>query len=234
MPSHRSAFLYICILHVTVIVTLCDRQRHTLSGETPEILPSVPCCRSRSAVVEGARELMRPQTPMTDTSPWLSRDAPHPSEPYPRPPVSSRPARPLWQLRLVALTLAIVAEIALLLIALVPQSVWASHGLPNGPIPSAASPLVAGLFYVLPALTGLLSRRWQAAVVLATLPAWLDLGAFAVAAAERIGPFYLAVEPHAVSTVGTLELFAVLGALGWLARSPLFGALAALRGRSRP
>lgn len=120
--------------------------------------------------------------------------------------------------RLILLVLVIAAEIALLLIALVPQSIWASRGLPNGPIPHSATPLVAGLFYVLPALTGLLSRRWQAAVVLATLPAWLDLGAFAVAAASRIGPFYLAVEPHAVSTVGTLELFAVLGALGWLAR----------------
>jgi len=194
---------------------------------------------------------MRPQTPTTDTSPWLTRDAPHPSGPPFRPQVvhpnaSPRVARPLEGVRLIALILAIVAEVALLLIALVPQSVWASRGLPDGPIPSAASPLVAGLFYVLPALTGLLCHRWQAAVVLATLPAWLDLGAFAVAAAQRIGPFYLAVEPHAVSTVGTLELFAVLGALGWLARQPLLGALgwlarqpllgalAVLRGRSRP
>jgi hypothetical protein len=150
------------------------------------------------------------------------------------PNVSHRVARPLGRLRLAALTLAILAEVALLLIALVPQSIWASRGLPDGPIPTAASPLVAGLFYVLPALTGLLCQRWQVAVVLATLPAWLDLGAFAVAAAQRIGPFYLAVEPHAVSTVGTLELFAVLGALGWLARQPLLGALAVLRGRSHP
>jgi hypothetical protein len=150
------------------------------------------------------------------------------------PNVSPRVACPLERLRLAALTLAILVEVTLLLIALVPQSVWASRGLPDGPIPTVASPLVAGLFYVLPALTGLLCQRWQVAVVLATLPAWLDLGAFAVAAAQRIGPFYLAVEPHAVSTVGTLELFAVLGALGWLARQPLLGALAALRGRSRP
>lgn len=133
--------------------------------------------------------------------------------------------------RLVALTLAIVGEIALLLTALVPQSIWAAHGFPDGPIPHTATPVVAGFFYTLPALTGLLSRRWQAAVVLATLPAWLDLGAFAVTAAGRIGPFYLAVEPHAVSTVGTLELFAVLGALGWLARPLVLGATAWISGR---
>lgn len=131
-------------------------------------------------------------------------------------------------LRLVALGVAVAVQIALMLVALVPQSIWASHGLPDGPIPTALSPVVAGLFYVLPAVTGLLARRWQAAIVLATLPAWLDLGLFAIAAAPRIGPYYLAVEPHAVSTVGTLELFAVIGALGWLTRPLVFGAAARL------
>lgn len=116
-----------------------------------------------------------------------------------------------------------------MLIALVPQSIWASHGLADGPIPRSLSPVVAGAFYVLPVVIGLLCRRWQAAVVLATLPAWLDLGLFAVAAATRVGPFYLATDPHAVSTVGTLELFAVLGALGWLARGVVRGALDFLR-----
>lgn len=138
------------------------------------------------------------------------------------------------QPRLIALTAVVALQIILLLIALVPQSIWASHGFPDGPIPTAASPLVAGAFYVLPAAAGLLSHRWQTAIVLATLPAWLDLGVFAVAAAPRIGPYYLAVEPHAVSTVGTLELFAVLGALGWLARPLVFGALAQVRRAVRP
>lgn len=132
-------------------------------------------------------------------------------------------------LRLVALGVVVAVQIVLLLIALVPQNFWASHGLPNGPIPTGASPIVAGLFYLLPSFTGLLSRRWQVAVILATLPAWLDLGIFAIAAAPRIGPYYLAVEPHAVSTVGTLELFIVLGALGWLARALVMQAIAWLR-----
>ena len=129
-------------------------------------------------------------------------------------------------IRRAALGASVLSEIILLLIALVPQSVWATHGYPNGPIPHVLAPLVAGAFYVLPALTGALCQRWQVAIVLATLPAWIDLGMFAIAAAGRIGPFYLVIDPHAVSTVGTLELFAVLGALGWLARTTLLGVLA--------
>jgi hypothetical protein len=130
---------------------------------------------------------------------------------------------------LTVLGAAVLSETLLLLIALIPQTIWAAHGYPNGPIPLKLAPVVAGLFYVLPSLTGALCRRWQAAVVLATLPAWLDLGAFAVVGSVggHIGPFYLAQEPHSTSTVGTLELFAALGALGWLARTVLL----ALSGR---
>ena len=119
----------------------------------------------------------------------------------------------------VLLALCLLADIALLLLALIPQSIWQSHGYPNGPIPHSLTPVVAALFYALPSAVGALSRRWQVAVVLATLPAWLDLGAFAIAVATRFGPFYLAQDVHATSTVGTLELFAALGALGWLTRT---------------
>ena len=136
-------------------------------------------------------------------------------------------------IRRAALGVSVLSEMIFLLIALVPQSVWATHGYPNGPIPNTLAPLVAGAFYILPALTGMLCQRWQVAVVLATLPAWLDLGVFAVAAAGRIGPFYLVIDPHAVSTVGTLELFAVLGTLGWLARTSLLGVRARKKGRRR-
>jgi hypothetical protein len=131
--------------------------------------------------------------------------------------------------RLMALGIVVTVQSLLLLIALVPPSIWNDLGMPNGPIPMELAPVVAGLFYVLPSLTGMLARRWQVAIILATLPAWLDLGIFAIAAASRIGPYYLAAEPHAVSTVGTLELFAVLGALGWLARPLVSGAIAPLR-----
>lgn len=126
---------------------------------------------------------------------------------------------------LASLIIAVVGETLLLLVALIPLSIWAAHHYPNGPIPQKLAPVVAGLFYVLPSVTGMLCRRWQTAVVLATLPAWLDLGAFAVAASVggHIGPFYLAQDPHSTGTVGTLELFAALGALGWLGRSAALG-----------
>jgi hypothetical protein len=136
----------------------------------------------------------------------------------------------MFGIRRAALSLIVLIQMVLLLVALVPQTVWATLGYPNGPIPDALTPLVAGAFYLLPALTGALCRRWQAAVVLATLPAWLDLGVFAVAAAGRIGPFYLVLDPHAANTVGTLELFAVLGALGWLARVSLLAVLEQRKG----
>ncbi|HEX9067908.1 MAG TPA: hypothetical protein VF807_04005 [Ktedonobacterales bacterium] len=107
---------------------------------------------------------------------------------------------------------------AFMLVQVVPTTIWADHGYPNGPIPNKLYPLVAALFYAIPTVVGLLVRRWQAAIVLATLPAWLVLGAFAVGGAFRNGPFYLFQDPHGPGTVGTLELMAFLGALGWLAR----------------
>jgi hypothetical protein len=136
----------------------------------------------------------------------------------------------LFGIRRAFLAATVLIEITLLLIALVPQSIWVGLGYPSGPIPSTLAPLVAGAFYLLPALTGALCQSWKLAVVLATLPAWLDLGIFAIAAAGRTGPFYLVSDPHAVSTVGTLELFAVLGALGWLARTSLLAVLKPRKG----
>lgn len=122
----------------------------------------------------------------------------------------------------VLLVVVLVVETALLLISLVPATIWTDMGQSaDGPIPHSLYWLTAGLFYVLPAAAGALCQRWQVAVVLATLPAWLDLGVFAVAAASRLGPFYVVQGTNAADTVGTLELFAALGALGWLARTGL-------------
>jgi len=135
------------------------------------------------------------------------------------------PARrfPAWWRRLrVGLLVGLVGcEGGLLLISLVPSTIWERLGHPDGPLPHALFPPVAGLFYLLPTLIGVLCRRWPAALALATLPAWVDLGVFAVAAAPRLGPFYLAQDPHAVGAVGTIELFAALGLLGWVARRAL-------------
>lgn len=112
----------------------------------------------------------------------------------------------------------VACETTLLLISLVPQSVWASLKMPNGPIPSLLTPLLALLFYLIPTLVGALCRAWPAALALATLPAWLDLGVFAIAAAPRLGFAYLAQDPHASGAIGTLELFGGLGFFGWIAR----------------
>lgn len=127
----------------------------------------------------------------------------------------------LRTVRLSLLGIAVLGEMGLLLVSLVPQSIWASYGYPAGPIPVSLKSPVAGAFYVFPVLTGLVCRRWRGAVVMAALPALIDLGIFAIAAARRVGPFYLAQDPHVASTVGTLELFVVLGALGWLVRVSL-------------
>lgn len=62
--------------------------------------------------------------------------------------------------RLVALGGVVALQSILLLIALVPASVWNDRGMPNGPLPLEMAPVVAGLFYVLPSLTGMLARRW--------------------------------------------------------------------------
>ena len=167
----------------------------------------------------------QPRNPLAE-----SRDTFPPRPDFPRSHLERIRARiRRWSSRLIALGSVVALQCVLLLIALVPASIWADLGMPNGPIPTELAPVVAGLFYVLPSVTGLLARRWQVAIILATLPAWLDLGVFAIAAAVRIGPYYLVLEPHAVSTVGTLELFAALGALGWLARPFVIGAYARLR-----
>ncbi len=131
--------------------------------------------------------------------------------------------------RLVTLGVVVALQTVLLLVALVPRLSGPTMACRMARFPRRPRQLSPGFSISSRSLTGLLVRRWQVAVTLATLPAWLDLGIFAVAAAVRIGPYYLVLEPHAVSTVGTLELFAALGALGWLARPLVISALSWLR-----
>ncbi|TME09417.1 MAG: hypothetical protein E6I80_07875 [Chloroflexi bacterium] len=59
---------------------------------------------------------------------------------------------------------------------------------------------------------------WQQALLYATLPAWIGLGVFLVAATFKVGPFYLLSPDHVTANLSLLELFAALGALGWLGR----------------
>ena len=106
----------------------------------------------------------------------------------------------------------------LLLISVTPQTTWMNLHLPDGPIPAPFTPLAAALFYALPAMTGALCRRWYSAITLATLPAWFALGVFATLAAPRLGFAYLTQDTHAAGVIGTLELFAGMGLLGWIMR----------------
>ena len=127
----------------------------------------------------------------------------------------------LWNACTIAL---VVIETLLVLSALIPAQLWtrllpqsASASL-DGPFPPAVAPLITILLYVLPTLIGFLCRSWQKALLLATLPAWIGLGCFLVAATYKIGAFYLVSSDHVTANVSLLELFAALGAIGWLIR----------------
>ena len=117
-----------------------------------------------------------------------------------------------------------VAETTLVLMALAPAQLWTRllPQMPNaglyGPFPPLIAPIITALLYLLPALVGLLSNSWQKALLYATLPAWIGLGTFLIAATSRVGIFYLVSADHVTANISVLELFALLGGLGWLAR----------------
>jgi len=127
----------------------------------------------------------------------------------------------------VLLYILIVVETLLVTLALVPAQLWtrilagSSSAALDGPFPPTIAPIITLLMYLMPTLIGLLCRNWQRALLFATLPAWIGLGLFVVAATFRVGAFYLVSTDHVTANVSVLELFAALGAIGWLARSLL-------------
>jgi hypothetical protein len=64
------------------------------------------------------------------------------------------------------------------------------------------------------------------------MPAWVALGVFATLAAPRLGFDYLTQDTHTAGVIGTLELFAGMGLLGWIMRLAAKDAFARLE-RSR-
>ncbi len=118
----------------------------------------------------------------------------------------------------------IVIETLLVTTAMVPLQLWtrilpaSSNTTLNGPYPAYLAPVISALIYFIPTIIGFLSRHWQRALLFATLPAWLALGAFVIAATFKVGAFYLVSTSDVTANVSVLELFAVLGAIGWLAR----------------
>jgi hypothetical protein len=126
-----------------------------------------------------------------------------------------------WDILLICMVL---LETALVCMALVPAQLW-TRLLPssttsalNGPFPPVIAPVITSLLYLVPTVIGFLSRQWQRALLLATLPAWLGLGAFLIAATFKVGAFYLVSPDHVSANLSVLELFAVLGGIGWLGR----------------
>ena len=115
-------------------------------------------------------------------------------------------------------------EILLVTLALVPAQLWgqlfrqSTNATINGPFPAPIAPLVTATIYLLPTVIGFLCQNWQKAILYATLPAWLGLGTFLIAATFRVGAFYLVSADHVTANVSVLELFAVLGGIGWLGR----------------
>jgi len=118
----------------------------------------------------------------------------------------------------------VIVETILVTLALVPAQLW-TRLLPNstnaaldGPFPPVLAPIIPALLYLVPTVIGFLCRSWQRALLYATLPAWIGLGLFVIAAAFKVGPFYLVSPTQVTANVSVLELFAALGAIGWLGR----------------
>jgi hypothetical protein len=118
----------------------------------------------------------------------------------------------------------VIVETILVTMALVPEKVW-TRLLPAspsaalyGPFPPILAPIIPALLYLVPTAIGFLCRSWQRALLYATLPAWIGLGLFVIAASFKVGAFYLVSPTMVTANVSTLELFAALGAIGWLGR----------------
>jgi len=118
----------------------------------------------------------------------------------------------------------VIIETMLVMLALVPPQLWtrllpnSTSAALNGPFPPVIAPFITILLYLLPTIIGFLCFSWQQALLYATLPAWIGLGVFLVAATFKVGPFYLLSPDHVTANLSLLELFAALGALGWLGR----------------
>ena len=127
----------------------------------------------------------------------------------------------LWLILVIGL---LVIETILVTTALVPAQLWtrlmpqSSSAALDGPFPPTIAPVITFLLYLLPTIIGYLTRSWQRALFYATLPAWIGLGLFVVAATSKVGPFYLVSVDHVTANVSLLELFATLGGIGWLGR----------------
>jgi|SRR5215467_6367596 len=128
------------------------------------------------------------------------------------------------RLAMIVIICMVIIETILVTMALVPAQLW-TRLLPGttsaalyGPFPPILAPIIPALLYLVPTAVGFLCRSWQRALLYATLPAWIGLGLFVIAASFKVGAFYLVSPTQVTANVSTLELFAALGAIGWLGR----------------
>lgn len=118
----------------------------------------------------------------------------------------------------------VIFETLLVTLALVPPLEWtrllpgSTSAALDGPFPPILAPIIPALLYLVPTAIGFLCRSWQRALLYATIPAWIGLGLFVIAAAYKVGAFYLVSPTQVTSNVSVLELFAALGGIGWLGR----------------
>jgi hypothetical protein len=118
----------------------------------------------------------------------------------------------------------VIVETILVTMALVPAQLWtrlfpgSTSAALYGPFPPILAPVIPALLYLIPTAIGFLCRSWQRAILFATLPAWIGLGAFVIAASFKVGAFYLVAPTQVTANASILILFAVLGAIGWLGR----------------
>jgi hypothetical protein len=133
-------------------------------------------------------------------------------------------AKRSWHVIPILVIALVILETALVITALIPAQLWtrllpqSTSAALNGPFPAPIAPFITALIYLIPTFIGLLNRTWQRALLCATLPAWIGLGAFVVAATFKVGVFYLVSAEHVTANVSVLELFAGLGGIGWLGR----------------
>jgi hypothetical protein len=126
-----------------------------------------------------------------------------------------------WYISIIGL---VAIETALIMMALVPAQLWtrllpqATASALDGPFPPAIAPIITTLLYFIPSIIGFLCRSWQRALLYATLPAWIGLGIFLIAATFKVGIFYVVSTEHVTANVSILEMFAALGGIGWLGR----------------
>ncbi len=138
---------------------------------------------------------------------------------------SSSPGSELEKRLLLPLIGLVAIETLLVLLALVPPQLW-TRLLPqttsaalDGPFPPVIAPVITAVLYLVPTAIGFLCRSWQQALLYSTIPAWVGLGCFVIAATFKVGAFYLVSVDHVIANVSILELFAALGGIGWLGRS---------------